>query len=315
MSTFSHMSSIWFVLKKRYLMRTKSLRSTKEHLLYCHLQHHNDTIITTQEDFFINICTSHFIVRVRKGYSKFAGERELETEQKLQYSDPHSYGCQRCVFLVLLMLNRRPWGPLCWVLAFFTASYQQLLWSPNSIGVPSGPLGRVWLFLPHLVYNSVSNCNCHCNSVLTELYNSPTSTRSPTRSLEWHDWLSPSGNNCHAVHRSLSSGASVYECIMGFTLSNFISQIHPRDLIRLLAIGMCHFLPVHHFVMACLLGPKGKIQYIQLCKVYDMLYSEIVPLEYEAMRTFWMTNAQSIHSALFLSVLFESWFSFSQSGF
>ena len=39
-------------------------------MLYCHLQHHNDTIIKTQEDFFINICTSHFIVRVRKGLLK-----------------------------------------------------------------------------------------------------------------------------------------------------------------------------------------------------------------------------------------------------
>ena len=101
-------------------------------------------------------------------------------------------------------------------------------------------------------------------SVLTELYNSLTLTRSLSRSLEWHDWSSSSGNNCHAVHRSLSSGASVYECIMGFTLSHFISQVHPRDLFRLLAIGICHFLPVHHFVMACLLGPKVKIQHYHL---------------------------------------------------
>ena len=116
----------------------------------------------------------------------------------------------------------------------------------------------MWLSLPPLVYNSHSNCNCNCHltSVLTELYNRST----PTRSLEWHVWSSSSGNNCHAVHKSLSSGASVYECIMGFTLSHFISQIHPRDLFRILAIGMCHFLPVHHFVMACLLGPKVKIQ-------------------------------------------------------
>ncbi len=49
------------------------------------------------------------------------------------------------------LLNRRPWGPLCWVMAFFTASYQQLLWSPNSIGVPEGPFGLAWLFLPHLI--------------------------------------------------------------------------------------------------------------------------------------------------------------------
>ena len=38
----------------------------------------------------------------------------------------------------------------------------------------------------------------------------------PTQSLEWHVWSSSSGNNCHAVHWSLSSGASVYECTMGF---------------------------------------------------------------------------------------------------
>ena len=152
------------------------------------------------------------------------------------------------------MLNRRP----CCVMAFFTASYQQLLWSPNSIGVPEDPFGRVWFYLPHLVYLLLQLCcHCHLTSVLTELYNSST----PTRSLEWHDWSSSSGNNCHAVHRSLSSGASVYECIMGFTLSHFMGQIHPRDLFRLLAIGMCHFLPVHHFVMACLLEPKVKIQH------------------------------------------------------
>ena len=107
-----------------------------------------------------------------------------------------------------------------------------------------------------LLTRLICNCNGHLTSVLTELYNSST----PTQSLEWHDWSTSSGNNCHAVHRSLSSGASVYECIMGFTLSHFICQIHPHDLFWLLAIGMCHFLLVHHFVMACLLGPKVKIQ-------------------------------------------------------
>ena len=66
-------------------------------VLYCHLQihiyiymqHHNGTINKqTQEDFFRKICTSHCIESVRKGYSRFYGERELETEQKLQYFDP-----------------------------------------------------------------------------------------------------------------------------------------------------------------------------------------------------------------------------------
>ena len=95
----------------------------------------------------------------------------------------------------------------------------------NSSGAPEGPFGLVWLSLPHLVYNS------NWLLVLTELYNSSTPTQSPTQSLEWHVWSSSSGNNCHAVQRSLSSGASVYECIMGFFLPCPISSAksHLRD--------------------------------------------------------------------------------------
>ena len=55
------------------------------------------------------------------------------------------------------------------------------------------------------------------------------------------------------VHQSMSVSWS-------FTLSHFVSQIRLRDFFRLLAIGMCHFLPVHHFGMACLAGSKVKIQ-------------------------------------------------------
>ena len=110
-------------------------------------------MIKTQEDFFNKICTPHFICNVWKGYSRFSCERELGTEQKLQYFDPHSYGRERCVFLVLLMLNRKPRDPLCWVMAFFTASYQHLLWTPTHKG-SNGPFGLLRLFLPHLVYKS-----------------------------------------------------------------------------------------------------------------------------------------------------------------
>ena len=51
-------------------------------------------------------------------------------------------------------------------------------------------------------------------------------TQSPTQSLEWHAWSSSSRNNCHAVQRSLSSGASVYECVIGFYLFLF-RQLNP----------------------------------------------------------------------------------------
>ena len=44
--------------------------------------------IKMQEDFFNNIFTSHFIARVRKGCSRFACERVLETEHKLHILTP-----------------------------------------------------------------------------------------------------------------------------------------------------------------------------------------------------------------------------------
>ena len=65
------------------------------------MQIHNDTIITTSEVFFIKICTSHFIVRVRKGLLKICVWEGVGDRTELQYFDPHSNGRQRCVFLVL----------------------------------------------------------------------------------------------------------------------------------------------------------------------------------------------------------------------
>ena len=47
------------------------------------------------------ICTSHFIVRVRKGLLKVLLWEGVEDWTELQYIDPHSYGRQCCVFLVL----------------------------------------------------------------------------------------------------------------------------------------------------------------------------------------------------------------------
>ena len=58
-------------------------------------------------------------------------------------------------------------------------------------------------------------------------------------SLERPVWSSSSGNNCHAVHRSLYSGASLWSGT--FTLSHIISRAHLHDFFRLLAIGICHF--------------------------------------------------------------------------
>ena len=108
----------------------------------------------------------------------------------------------------------------------------------TALGVPRPPSAGWWLSLPHLVSNSsdlqltgepegpfcrvVAFCTTLVSDFsalqLIDFLFSPSYIilQSPTQSLEWHVWSSLSGNNCHAVQRSLSSGASVYECTMGF---------------------------------------------------------------------------------------------------
>ena len=117
-----------------------------------------------------------------------------------------------------------------------------------------GPLHWMLFSLPHLDINS-------SDLQLTDFMSSPSYiiVQSPTQSLVWHVWSSSSGNNCHAVHRSLSSGASVYDCTMGFYLVQYCQPCPPTRFLLITAIGMCHFLPVHHFGMACLARWKVNI--------------------------------------------------------
>ena len=186
-------------------------------------------MIKTQEDFFNKIFTSHFIARVRKGYSRFACERVLETEQKLQYFDLHTYGRQRCVFLVLLMLN---WSPGvhfagCWLSLLCLISNFSGPQTPS--GLPRAPSAGCG-FPYHNSSIFVSNSTAWLLSWMSYII-----VQRPLdhpRDL-WNRMflLSSSGNNCHAVQRSLSSGASVYESIMWFFLLRPISSTNfrPRD--------------------------------------------------------------------------------------
>ena len=147
-------------------------------------------------------------LRVRGSW--FACEWVLETEQNWNILTPNLWpstlGLSRTSDAQLEVLGSTLLGA-----GFLYASYQHLLWTLTHQSL-NGPFGLMWLFLPHLV----SNClhllwHSHLDSNSTELYNGST----PTQSLKSHVWSSSSGNNCHAVHRSLSSRASVYECTMG----------------------------------------------------------------------------------------------------
>ena len=133
--------------------------------------------------------------------------------------------------------EQEAWGPaFCWVLAFSTTSCHQ-------------QVSKLTDFLSSLSYIIV---------------------QWPTQSLEWHVWSSSSGNNCHAVHRSLSSGASVYDCTAGFYLVPYCQSSPPTRFLPITAIRMCHFLPVHHFGMACLAGSKVNIQQYSLSVTWPL---------------------------------------------
>ena len=108
----------------------------------------------TQED-FRKIFTSHFIARVRKGCSRFACERVLETEHKLHILTPLLWP-SRCVFLVLLNAQPKVLGSTagCWLSLLHLIS---IFSGPQFIRA-SKPIGLVWLSLPHLVSNSLEVC-------------------------------------------------------------------------------------------------------------------------------------------------------------
>ena len=244
-------------------------------MLYCHLLIHAEIYIYILDTYrrsdkdagrlLYKYIPFTLLQGFEKGYSRFllwagVGDR---TETAILW--PHSYGRQRCVFLVLLMLNQRPRGPFYWVMAFFTASYHQLLWSPNSIGVPEGPFSRVWLSLPHLVYNSVRTPTATVRRLSWLSY--IIVQRSLSRLLDfWNRMLDRhqaeitvmqfTGHSL-PVHQSMSVPWEF------FTSSHFISQFPPTRFPLITAIRVCHLLPVHHLGMAFLAGSKAKIQQLK----------------------------------------------------
>ena len=111
------------------------------------------------------------------------------------------------------------------MLVFFTASYQQLFWIPNSIGVPEGPLGRVWLSLPHLVsdcsqvtlFRCISLWVYHGKFFLARPFHQPISAQAI------------SSPNCH-WNVSLPSGASLWMAFWaGSKGQNITQKLSKRD--------------------------------------------------------------------------------------
>ena len=149
-------------------------------MLYSHVPYHNDTIIKTQKDFFVNIYTFPFICKVWKGYSRYACERELETEQNWNILTPTLMAVNVVSFSFSWCSTGGPWvhSAGCWLSLLHLISNFSGPQTPS--GFPRASFARCGFPYHNL---SLSFSNCHCNSNSTELYNSSTPTRSPTRSL------------------------------------------------------------------------------------------------------------------------------------
>ena len=120
-------------------------------MLYCHLQYHNDSIIKMHvgrllyKYMYLSLyCKGS--KRVTQGLRVRGSWRPNITATFWPLLLWPSALCLSCS---PGLLNRRPRGPLCWVMAFFTASYLD----PNSSG-PQAPLA--WCGFPYHISSTPS---------------------------------------------------------------------------------------------------------------------------------------------------------------
>ena len=127
----------------------------------------------------------------------------------LQYFHPKVMAVILVSFSFSIAAQPEPWSPLCWELAFLTKS--RLSPSPTL-------LACLLLFNSSALYylQTPTQWYGHASTPPQFLPISGNRNVSLLLSLEWPVWSSSSGNNCHAVQRSLSPGASVYESIKWF---------------------------------------------------------------------------------------------------
>ena len=107
--------------------------------------------ITTSEGFFTNIYLSLYCKSSKRVTQSLRVRGSWRPNITGTFWPPLLWPSALCLSRSPRLPNQRPRGStFCWVMAFFTASYQQLLWIPTHQG-PKGPFGLMWLSLPHLV--------------------------------------------------------------------------------------------------------------------------------------------------------------------
>ena len=143
------------------------------------------TTIKTSGHASLEKYTSHFIERI-------VCERELETEQNCNIlTSPAPPDIAVCLSRSPGLLNRWPGGPaLCCVLLSLQHHFSKSLISK---------LGYIIIQRSLNLFPLMANRICHFRRLWNGMF-----------------WSSSSGNNCHAVHRSLISGASLCDGTMAF---------------------------------------------------------------------------------------------------
>ena len=162
--------------------------------------------------------------------------------------------------------------PLCWVMAFFTASYQHLL-RTSTHQSPKAP--SAWCGFPYRISDvTPSDLQPNCQLPATQLA-TPLARRTqlnyiivPSPLDLWNRMFNRhqaeitvmqfTGHSL-PVHQSMSVPWEF------FSSSHFISQFPPTRFSLLTAIGMCHFLPVHHLEWH--FGPVQKVKIQQIMKM------------------------------------------------
>ena len=215
---------------------------------------------------FLEKYTSHFIWKVRKGYSRFYGERELETEQNCNILTPTLMAISVVSFSFSWCSTVGPGA--------HSAGFLYCILSPNGL-VPKLHRGSRGLLLlgggfPYHIFTPNRLTSNSLTSCLTELYNS---------SIAHTIAHSIFGMTCLIVMQFRGHSLPVHQSMSvswAFTLSHFVSQIRLRVFFRLLAIGMYHFLLVHHFGMACLAGSEVNIQQCHKTQPKKIIYIQYI---------------------------------------
>ena len=196
-----------------------------------------------------------------KGYSRFACERELETEHNWNILTPKLMAvmlCHSCSPDAQPGVQR----PTLLGDGFLYCILSASSLDPNSSGLPEGPFGRVWLSLPHFVLSFSNSTGTPTVTWLLSWLRYIIIQRPHDRPIDLWNWMFNRHQAEITVMQFTSHSLPVHQSMSVpwefFSSSHFISQFLPTWFPLITATRMCHLLPVHHLEWHFGLGRRSK---------------------------------------------------------